>query len=459
MDVVVLVLDSLSFRATPFADDGPDTMPALYELAIDEGVVFENAYAPGPLSPSSHAAMLTGRLPSAAGMHEAHPYFDGRVETIAGAMSESHETSLLSLNMWLFQGLHADFSHSRDFSRQYRIFESGTDPVNYFRKHDPDGSFIKQLGKFAFHDGRPVRSLANYVSYKLRNENLVPERWGDAENYQFANKINAEIRQTLARGSGDQFVVANYMDIHPPFDASPEAKDRFVSKSTRSKLPIGSSPERHIQNEEKSYSSEAMEELYRAAIWDLDRKLTPLVRDLIDDNTFVVVTSDHGIWDRDTAHSENRLHVPLVIFGPSDTPRTVPYTVSLQSLPRTIVEATGSKTSRFPGCSLLRTDDHQLAITEIIHHPNEVYEKTGRVDVTKSKEADKELQRDLVLVKGDARLEYTDGRWSQRVDDRNVLSELRDEGERILSTPIHGQSLDVEYDDVTARRLEDLGYM
>lgn len=459
MNVVWLVLDSLSFRATPFAEDGPNTTPNLKELADSRGVTFTQAYAPGPLSPSSHAAMFTGELPSAAGMYEAHPYFDGAIPTVVDTLRETHETHLLSLNMWLFQGLDGGFDSKKDFSRQYLLFRDATDPLNYFRKHDPDGSGLRRLLRFANADRKPVRSLLNYANYKRRNGSLVPERWGDNENYQYAGQINKELGEIVGSGDRDVFVFANYMDIHPPFDASDEALERFAPEMDRDELPIGVPPERHITNDEKSYDPSAMEKLYRAAVWDFDRKIGPTLRDLVDGDNMVIVTSDHGIWNRDTAYSENRLHVPLVIFAPDEAARTVDHTVNLRSIPRTIMENITGKGGGFGGQSLLDVTSDQISVTEILHHPNEVYERTGRVDVTKRENTDERVQRDLVLIKGDARVEYIDGSWEIAAGSEPVTTNLRTYGERVLSKDIRWGETDIEYDAVTKERLEDLGYM
>lgn len=459
MNIVWLIVDSLSFRATSFAENGPDTTPNLKSLADANGVTFTNAYAPGPLSPSSHASMFTGEHPSSAGMYEAHPYFDGEVPTIAEKLCPTHETHLLSLNMWLFQGLDRGFDQAKDFSRQYLLFREATDPLNYFRKYDPDGSTLRRLAAFAMADGRPVRSLLNYANYKRLNESLVPEQWGDSENYQYADQINEQIRSILDTGEADNFIFANYMDIHPPFDASEKALERFAPDRSRAELPIGTSPERHITNDEKSYDPEEMESLYRAAVWDFDQKLGPVLEELLADDTMVVVTSDHGIWNRDTAYSENRLHVPLIIFAPDEPPRTVDQTVNLRSIPRTIMEYATSEDGGFDGESLLDVQTDQTSVTEVLHHPNEVYEKTGRVDVTKAKEADGEIQRDLVLIENGARVEFISGEWNEVSGDEETIAKLRTHGNDILSTPVQQGDSDIDYDTVTKERLEDLGYM
>lgn len=459
MNVVWMVLDSLSFGATPFSETSPDTMPNLKALADSNGVTFTRAYAPGPLSPSSHAAMFTGEYPSTAGMYEAHPYFNENIPTIADSMGQSHRTHLLSLNMWLFQGLDRGFDSTRDFSRQYLVFRDATDPLNYFRKHEPDGSGVSRFLRFATADRKPIRSLVNYANYKRQNGSLVPERWGDSENYQYADKINEQIRSIIGSTGQDVFVFANYMDIHPPFDATDAALEQFAPGMKRDELPIGTSPERHIRNDRKSYDPDAMENLYHSAIWDLDRKLGPTLRELVADDTMVIVTSDHGIWNRDTAYSENRLHVPLVIFAPDEPSRTVDHTVNLRSLPRTIIEHTTGESEGFGGRPLLSVTDDGISVTEILHHPNEIYEETGRVDVTKKEHADNQIQRDLVLIQGDSRVNYIDATWDTVAGTDSATATLKTYGEQILSQNLEQSNVDIEYDAVTQERLEDLGYM
>lgn len=459
MNVVWLVFDSLSLQSTPFADEGPSTMPNLKQLADSKGVTFTQAYAPGPLSPSSHAAMFTGKTPSVAGMHEAHPYFDGEIPTIADTLGTTHETHLLSLNMWLFQGLDRGFDSTKDFSRQYLLFRDATDPLNYFRKHDPGGSELLRLLQYATADGKPIRSLLNYLNYKRQDGSLVPEQWGDNENYQYADQINDEIRKIFDTCEQDKFVFANYMDIHPPFDASDEAIEQFAPGIRRDELPIGISPERHITNDKKSYDMGMMEKLYHAVIWDFDRKLAPVLRDLIATDTMVIITSDHGIWNCDTAYSKNRLHVPLIIFAPGEPSRTVDYTVNLRSLPRTIMEYVIGETDVFDGRSILDATSSETSVTEILHHPNEVYEKTGRVDVTKQKDNKNQIQRDLVLFNDGACIRYVDGAWQTVAGSDPITENLRMHGERILSQDISQGETNIKYDAVTRERLKDLGYI
>lgn len=447
MDVVWLLADSLSFETTSFAPEGPDTTPKLKALADEHAVTFTDAYVPGPLSPSSHASMFTGKLPSAVGMHEAYPSLDQDIPTIAERMAETHHTSLFSTNVWLFQGLERGFETAVDLSGPDLPYPSATNPEDYFDVDAAPG--LRSLWEFLRADGRPIRSLRNYIAFRRQSGATDPRR--------YVSRINDAIQRTRAESSGDDYVFANYMDVHPPLVASEEALARFAPDVPDAELPVDIAPERHIENAEKSYDVEAMERLYCAAIWDFDRALAPLVRDLVADDAFVVVTSDHGIWNRNTAYDDSRLHVPLLVFVPDETARTVTQTVNLRSLPRTIDQWVHGE-SDFDGVSLLDVETDQVSVTEMIHHPNDVYERTGRVDVTKTAHHEGEIQRDLVLIQNGARVEHVAGEWTA-TGEPSAGSRLRERGEEILSRPVVMGDRELTYDDAVRDRLEDLGYM
>lgn len=459
MNVVWLILDSISYADTPFGDSGEETMPRFAELADDQGIVFDNARAPGPLSPSSHASILTGRYPSETGMHEAHPYFDGTSETIANALSETHETNLISSNIWLFQGLNDGFDTTTDFTRPYMLFRHASDPLLFEEQFEENENWRNNILTYLTKDGKPIKSLVNLLNYKFRNGQFLPDSFDAEGEFQYANRINKEVRSRMD-SPVDQFIVANYMDAHPPYDASDEALEKFIPEIPRDQLPITVDPERHIPNDEKSYSPDTMRQLYKATMWDLDRKITPLIQELVENDTFVVVTSDHGLWDSDTAYSDNRLHVPLVIFSPDHSASRVTESVSLRSLPATTMDTLTGGTAGFNGDSLLSIKSDQTCVTEIIHRPNEVYEMTGRVDVTKSKDCTDPVQRDLVLVNGSSRIEYVDGDWRNIVGSQDEVEALKQEARSILKTELkHADASELQYDESTKERLKSLGYI
>jgi arylsulfatase A-like enzyme len=451
MDIVWLVLDSLGFRHTPFYDDGPETMPRFRHLAERSGVLFSRAYAPGPSSPSSHGSFFTGELPADTGMHEAHPYFDGRVPTIADALSETHKSTIVSVNPFLFNGLSDSFDVATDLAaEQYLIFGNALNPRDFGNRTDAARGLprIRAYITETFADGTPVRSFANAVKFKLwqrRGNDFIPQNVsGESNTYQYAGLINERVRNALNE-PGPSLVIANYMDVHPPFDATDEAIKQFAD--TDADLPIGV---RDVDTERYDYN--AMETLYHAAIWDLDAKITPLVEELIDNGTFVVVTADHGPrFGDDDLLGEDRLHVPLLVFDPKTTSQRVDHTVNLRSLPHTTMESVDGGGDQFEGYDLLSVEADRLSVTEHVHSPSED-------DSPVNPYGDGEVAYDLYLRRGDA--------WLRDDDDpahdgsAEAVAELETTAAELRETRKDVAGGDrVDYDAETEERLESLGYL
>lgn len=460
MDVAWLIIDSLSYSVTPFAPDGPDTMPHLETLAKQHGIVFTDAYVPGPSSPSSHSAFFTGKLPSETGMHEARPYFDSDLQTIAGALP-NHRSFLISANPFIFSGLDRDFDETDDLRRgKYKIFEKGADPELFAKQYDFD-STLKQYISFVARSGTPLRSFINGVSFKLWNRRetaSIPKRSaGDAESYQYANTINDGIRRFRGRIPGESFVVANYMDVHPPLDASDEAIERFVDDADRDDLPIGvrgqDIHERVLADDE--YQADDMYDLYKAAVYDVDRKVAPLVEELLAEDTFVVLTADHGIWFRRRREFEDeRIHVPLVLFAPDEQSRQVDYTVNLLALPHTTTKAVIGDDQGFHGYSLFDVAEEKLSLTEFIHDEN-----IDGTPVNPTGEDAGQTRFDIAAIRGNVRVEYVDGVFDVLRGDKDDTADLKESIEARLQKYPDVDHGGIEYDETVHQRLKDFGYL
>lgn len=459
MDVAWLIIDSLSFSETPFANDGPATMPHLEELSEERGIVYTRAYSPGPSSPSSHGSFFTNELPSTTGMHEATPYFSSDLETIAGTLDD-YRSLLVSTNPFVFNGLDRDFDVSDDLrTKQYMRFPDATDPITFTQKTDFDQG-LRRWVSFLLDDGKPIRNFVNGVSYKLwfRKQNAaIPRSLPDDEvSYQYAKTMERKIRRFREETEGNSLVVANYMDVHPPFDASDEAIERFAGKYSRDELPIQVAGQDVLQAVEEGDEEdvEPMTKLYHAAIWDLDRKLSPLVEELLADDVAVFITADHGNWFRRTEEFEPELiHVPLIAFLPEEAPRTIDHTVNIRHLPTTTMEVLDRDHS-FTGESLLSVTEDQLSITESIHEPD------GDSPVAAHGEGERDVQHDVAAIWGDARVEYVDGEFERVSGSDDEYDRLRAVIEDLVESG-HRSNLDedIEYDAETEQRLEDLGYL
>lgn len=463
MNVAWIILDALSFEATPFAADGPDTMPELSALAAERGVVFTEAYAPGTSSPSSHASMFTGELPSRTGMHEASPYFDADLPTIGEELSGSHRSLMISYNPFIFNGLERGFDVTDDLrGSQYMVFDDATDPRK-FLVANRDTPVPTRYLRFLREGGKPLRSFVNGVSFKLwdwRVEGGRPEKIeSEAAQHQYATKMNREIRSFLEatdETGEDAFVVANYMDIHPPLGASDEALERFAPDRSRDELPIGERSPEIIDRIEAGDESVAddMEALYHAAVWDTDRKVGPLVREMVESGTHVIVTADHG--SRFTGHSsldDRRIHVPLLVFAPDAEARTVDHSVNIRSMAATTLAQVAPDRDTFDGDDLLRVSEDRVSITEFIHDSSPTGNSVSAFGDFET------VQYDVTGILGDTRVDWIDGGFRDLGDSESerelaeIIEDLQAEG---LDTTARSP---VEYDQDTQERLEDLGYL
>lgn len=472
MNVAWIIIDSLSFSATPFADDGPETMPRLADLAADHGLVFTNAYVPGVFSASSHGSFFTGELPSTTGMHAVSPKYSHRTDTIAERLSDTHDSMLISANPFLFDGLDRGFDEVDDLRKHgYLRYPNACDPAEF---GDPDQSTVSSyllFAKASVKSGTPIRSMVNGLEF-LRSSKTgaaIPETSpDDDETYQYANTMNRRIKRFVAERS-PFLIVANYMDVHAPLDASDEALERFAPVRSRSALPIGEKGQavwQRIQTEE-GYDGSDMYDLYKAAICDIDRKVTPLIEHLLYRETFVVVTADHGNWfRRETEVDEERIHVPLLILSPDQRGETVDTTINLRSLPKTTVGAVGGDPSDILGDDLLSPNPDHVSITE--HIKDRSVEGTP-VDPLDSDTGD--LLYQVVGVSGGARVDLyqpidetgdptAHPEYTNSYGDEPRLSTIREEIELLNEKTINmGDGTSVEFDDETQRRLEDLGYI
>ncbi len=461
MDAAWLILDSLSYDATPFAEDGPDTMPGLKALAKSHGVVFTNAYVPGPTSPSSHGSFFTGELPSVTGMHEANPNFSANIDTIGDFLKDSHRTFAISANPFIFNGLCDSFDVKDDLSNpNVVLFDEGSNPMMQDTDTNQESRLRRYL-QFLFMRGKPVRSLLNGLYFKsnlkLRGGDFTKRNEKDEQMGQYAETMNADIRKFFSSTEESSFTVANYMDIHAPLDASDQAIDRFAPKHTHEDLPInirGQEVHEKVINGNEDIG-EKMYKLYKAAIWDLDSKITPLIEELLEQDVFVVVTSDHGNWfRRERELEEQRIHVPLVIFAPNEEQRTVSHSVNIRALPRTTAEMLKGTTGGFSGYNLLKTNEDKLSVTELIHDPNQPGSPVNPYGID-----DATVRRDITAVLGQSRVDYIDSSYNTIRGAEDKTEHLRDHLGQLIAEGYKNSDGEKSENSDHEDRLRALGYL
>lgn len=459
MDAAWLVLDSVSWDATPFSEDGPATMPQLERLADEHATVFTDCYTSGTASPDSHSSFFTGRFPSQTGYHRGYYEYDGAYPTVADATDRTHESVLVTQNQYVL-GLGASFDTVVDvggWAEYSPPFPEATNP--------DEESDLQQYGtlrryvEFAKRDGKPIRSLINGVSYKY-NDIFNEESYIDVAT----EEINAEIREHDS-GGDPRFVVANYMGAHPPFAPTGEAIRNFTEAERIESLPVGEEvPYRHSL-ESSQYDMADVRPLYYASIWDLDRNVAPLVRDLLERGTVVFVLADHGTCvNYVDPLSETRTHVPLLVFTPGGEGRRIPHTVNLRHIASTTTSLLNEHhpdVRLLPGRNLLETTADEVSITEYIH-----YGRTGDPPASNTAiaHATEELVYRVAARKGGARVDYSDHDDSYEVvrGDETTTDELEAAIDEHLREVVGGERPDGNgsYDfDVDEDRLRHLGYL
>ncbi|MDB2248606.1 sulfatase-like hydrolase/transferase [Halorubrum ezzemoulense] len=459
MDIIWIVLDSVSFDSTPFSSEGPDTMPKLESLARERGIIYTNAYAPGPTSPSSHSAFFTGKRPSVTGMYEANPYFTKSIDTIADSLS-GHHSLAISSNPFIFNGLCEGFDVVDDLrNRDFMLFDDASDPITDGAQQYTE-SRAEQYKEFLFKKGKPVRSLLNGLSYKFfrrRLDGAMPKDAPlDSIDHQTAKTITDRVRKFIGESHEETFVFANYMDAHAPLNASDSAIQRFAPGLTRQELPIGVSGQKvHSRIKDGDIEiKERMYDLYHAAIWDLDRTVTPLIESAVKEGSFVVVTADHGNWfSRDSELDEERIHVPLLLFTPDKQHQVIEETVNLLSLPRTTMKVAANDDGGFDGNNLIDISEHQLSITELIHDP-----ETPGSPVEPYGNDDQSIQYDIAAVKAGNRVDLVGGGF-ETLRDQGGTKELEDRIQDLRDSEIEFDPANETGDSNRDERLRQLGYL
>lgn len=434
-------------------------MPGLARYSEQEGIVFTQAYAPGPTSPSSHSSFFTGELPSNTGMYEANPYFTRGLDTIADVL-EDRRRFVISSNPFIFNGLCDGFDVTDDLrSREFMLFKNASDPITDGAQTHSDTK-VQKYRDFLLKDGKPIRSLLNGISYKIsqkKNDNsFIKDAPLDSQDHQFSKTMVNRIQNFLNNSISDSFIFANFMDVHAPLDASNEALNKFAPEWSRDELPIGISGQKihTLVKEGDTTIGEKMYDLYKAAIWDLDNTISPFIRERVDAGDLVIVTADHGNWfSRESELDEERIHVPLILFAPEEQSRTIDKTVNLRSLPRTTMEILENTDGEFSGENLTEISDHQLSITELIHDP-----ETPGSPVEPHGDRNQSIQYDIATVRDQSRVDYVDGEY-QIIRDNGNIDELKNRIKNLRSdnidfTPVH-ENVNATKED----RLRQLGYL
>lgn len=300
-------------------------------------IQFDEMRAASAWSVPSHAAMVTGNLPSDTGVHAYHRHFD-RLSVNDTWLTDDpiadYNTHAISANVYASPAFGFDtlFDETTVVSPK-SWFPSGLDIDAYIQSR-PDEAGISHFIRTALTHDYPVQSLANGAIVKgLNLADQLPIRrpvdYGGA-------RISKEIETTFETANDSTFVFANLMDAHGPHTPfrglNANLYDCPTDWDSSSFSDWEASTADNLEDFEKDIKR--VRNLYAAEIDYLDRLLTDLLDRLdekLDRNLIAIVTADHGenlgyeadkqLLNHTSSLTEGLLHVPfdVVVSGSEQT--------------------------------------------------------------------------------------------------------------------------------------------
>jgi arylsulfatase A-like enzyme len=324
-NVVLVVCDTL--RPDLVSTYGGPVESDAFETLARRGTTFDRAYAAGPGSSISHAALFSGQYPSTSGV-------GGQVDVpadvpLVAAHLRDHGYETFGMPGPSRIGSH--WGYDRGFDE---YLEKWSDI--------PSSPTLTDLGR-ALDDPELVKPMPAEVLRRLR--------YGD-DNY--TSYLLDVFERKVRALDGPYFAFLNLTTVHTPYDPPRPYKRRATPRLDRPRTGLGDllgGTERFDADEvrldrlteaqvhegvpryyaDRSYLTDAeldvLRSWYRASARYLDDQLSATLRALRDagefDDTVVVLTADHGeglgehgLLKHMYLHFESVLRVPLVVAGP-----------------------------------------------------------------------------------------------------------------------------------------------
>jgi arylsulfatase A-like enzyme len=279
--------------------------------------------------------------------------------------------------------------------------------------------------------------------------------------------VDELLRWFEKRPDGPFFVLAHFMDPHMPYAAAGSARGEFTRGLTSSfDLPVDELRQLRrtaatLPAADRAFVTAAYDEEIASVDAEIGRLLAALRAGGTLDDTFVVLTADHGeeLFEHkgfEHGHSlhEEVLHVPLIVTGPGIEARRIAIPVSLLDVPATICALAEAEPGGIEGTALVHALRGESEAPRSLLAEGTLYgEQQSAILAWPRKlivRPSGALAFDLEQDPGELARRPVDARFS----DLRTELERRQEEERRRATPAPPVELDPEAQD----QLEDLGY-
>lgn len=275
-NVLFLVLDSLRKDRVSIYNDTVDFTEHLQEVATSS-IVFENAVTQAPWTLPSHASMFTGAYPWEHGTTHARSYAPADQETfISSFVNEGYATAAITPNVWItpHKGMTADFESVENF------MGVADNPVSV-RLSKLSAKLYHRLGDVT------KRMLGRQIDRAFRVFN-VDDACKSEETVE-------AVEGYLGEREPDErfFLYVNLMEPHEPYRPPQAYKD---AHDVTDEAAIPHRQKDLFTNDELSFDE--LRKVYDASVDYTDdlvgRIMAALKRNDLEDDTVVVLLSDHG---------------------------------------------------------------------------------------------------------------------------------------------------------------------
>ncbi len=337
-NILFITLDTL--RADHLSSYGyqRSTTPNLDKLA-KRGAMFENAFANSSWTLPAHASMFTGLLPHEHKADWTQPLGKDKQTLAEELAARGYQTA---------------------------AFAANTSYVS------PEWGLGHGFTRFDVYGSSLIEDATSTVYGKKLALNVLPRiGYFEIPGRKRANQVNAEFLDWLSTVNGRPFFAfLNYFDLHDPYLTDAPFRTKFSDKVTNGELINFQFQATTFRRKPKLTDQEIQAEIdsYDGCLAYLDEKLGELFAELnrrgLDQNTLVIITSDHGeafgnhdLFGHGNGLYVDTLHVPLIFLWPDRIPSDLRVSgmVSLHNIPFTVMSLLGeSNGGSFNGSSLAR---------------------------------------------------------------------------------------------------------
>ncbi|WP_324759672.1 sulfatase [Haloarcula sp. GH36] len=482
-NIVLIVLDTARYDDARGSVGGASIMPTVDALAA-EGAEYTNVSSAAPWTLPSHASLFTGMYPSKHGATSLHKRLAEEHVRLPEALHRAgYETVGVSNNTWIS----GEFGFERGFDtfrRTWQYVQSATDLGRIARTYEGRAKLRALASELL--SGNPIVNVVN----------ALYGRFGRKRHDSGAKQTNAFVADWASTRDTERpfFLFINYLEPHLEYRPPRQYAEQYLPNDVtyEAAMSIPQNAWDYIAGDLglSEHDFEVLRDLYRAELRYLDEKLAEL-RETINANTdrdtVFIVTADHGenigshgLMDHQYCLYETLLHVPLVITGgPFTGGAVVDDPVQLVDLVPTLLDITDTEapllTAQSQGHSFHPEEPHirTHSIAEYLGPQPSMSALESRVgtlseSVLRYDRKLRAIRRDgTKLIRGsDGTTELYD--LNSDPDETSDISTTQpddvDRLEQDLDTWLGSFSQavtdgDVDMEETTRRRLEELGYL